>query len=254
MPQHMVAFAQAGGFAAAGSLEAVLPVPDPTVTINGNLSYVPDKYNKVVYAGAADGAGFTTRLQLQSPSLRELWYPEVTPLSPNVAFPATGLYMDWSDSPLPLVTSEGLQAFILASAAGANPIVGVIYGDDKKAPTTGKIWSMRATATPTLVFGQWVNAALTFDQPLPVGDYDVVGMRVDGTGIVLARLVFIGPSAITRPGVFCQTAFTDQGDKQFRSGYNGVMGTFNNITPPSIDFLGTAGATTANVTLDLVQR
>lgn len=253
MPMHMVAFAQNGGFGATG-LNFVTPVPDPTITINGFDSYVPNKYNKIVFANAVDASGFTDRLQLQSPSLRSLWYPDVTPAGIANGLTEQGGYGDWSDSPLPLDTNEGLRAVVDVTNVGATPFVGIIYADDKITPTTGKIWTMRAAATPTLVTNTWINGPLVFDQPLPVGDYDVVGMRVAGTGIVLARLVFIGASAETRPGVFAQTTDTMYNTPKFRMGKAGVWGTFNSVTPPSVDFLGVAGATTAHVYLDLIPK
>ena len=51
------------------------------------------------------------------------------------------------------------------------------------------------TITSTVALGAanvWTNGAVTFDDSLPVGHYQVVGFRAESVGLVAARLVFKG--------------------------------------------------------------
>jgi hypothetical protein len=253
MPQHMVAFFQNAGFTV-NALTAIAPVADPTVNIQGTQLYVPTKYNKVLYAGVAEPAGLLVRAQLQSPSLRELYYPDIQPLSPTNSFDLFNMLIDQGSSPMELKISEPLAFYVSVSAAGGVPTALVILGDDKVNPVSGKIMSIYATSVPTLVAGTWVNGPLTFNQLLPVGDYDIVGWRAYGTGLTACRLVFIGASSVTRPGVFGQSTNATVGQPFFRQGYNGVYGTFNYITPPTVDHIGTAGAITCYHIFDLIKH
>jgi len=250
--QHMIAYY--GTVGTASTLLQITPVQDPTVTINGYLSYVPTGFNKVALAAACDSAGDILEIQLQAPSLRTLWYPDVSPVCPTLTFDNPDLYMDLMDNPLELKTAEGLSMWASSSSTSVGIYGVVIYSDDKVTPANGRIFTLKATASATLATGTFVNAALTLEQTLPVGDYDVVGMRLEGTDLVAGRLVFIGKSAVSRPGVLAQSAINKSGNKRFRQGRVGVLGTFNYITPPTIDFLGTTGGTAQTVYLDLIQR
>ena len=85
------------------------------------------------------------------------------------------------------------------------------------------------------------------------GTYDIVGMRVDASGLVAARLIFIGPSAITRPGIFCTDVPNRENIPHFRFGMNGLFGTFDTTTPPSLEIVGgTSSAQT--IIFDLIKR
>lgn len=253
--QHLIAFA--ASVLSSGTFQAITPVPDPTVFINGTLLNVPDKLNQVLAAFAltkANSAG--TKAQLQSPSLRAMFFPTIAPLNLATTFEGMVNFFDLGDNPIQLVTNEGLQFFNDGGGNGttAQDVYGiVILGDSKVAPANGKIYTMRATAAVALAARTFVNGALTFDQNLPVGNYDIVGMRARGTGLVAARLVFIGASAVSRAGVPAVADAQGNDFSRFRFGNNGVFGTFNSLTPPSVDCLGDTG--TAQVfEFDLIPR
>lgn len=254
MTMHMVAFKQAS-LLAAPYLQALTPVPDPTVTENGTLLYVPDKYNQVIVAVAIALAGTGSRNYLESPSLREMFYPELVPFQVSGPSDNVGMVCDFRGNPIALVTNEGLQFFSdLNNAAVATTVYGVVVlADGKTAPSAGKIFPIQATAAITQVAGAWVNGPITFSQTLPVGSYDIVGMRVSAAGLIAARLVFIGASAVTRPGVLGSTGFNYPGLGIFRMGQSGLFGTFDSTTPPSLEVLG-GGVTAQEIVLDLIKR
>ncbi len=255
MAFHTVAFSQNMTTTNAGGL--VTPVVDNTVTIQGNNLLIPATYNQLYAAAAfATAASTVTTVQIQAPSLREVFYPNIMPVALGATFVGFPDMYEAFDNPLPLETNEGLNVYsdaLLAGATGQQGAV-VFLSDGPRNPVKGqRIYTMRCTAAVQAAVNAWVNGPLTFNQTLPVANYDVVGMRVEGTGLYAARLNFIGPSAITRPGTPAVAAISNLDLYEFRMGRLGVWGTFNSLTPPSVDFFG--GTSTAQVVyLDLVQR
>lgn len=242
MPFHLIAYEKS--ITTAGTLQAITPVPDPTVTINGNHVLVPDKYNQVVgHAGITD-ANALTQAQLQSPSLREMFFPDVRPLVLATTFSNVLANIMFGDNPLPLKTNEGLDFYTDGGGDGttAQLSYGLVWlADQPLKPVMGPMFKMRATASIQAAVGAWTNGALTFDQTLPVGKYQIVGMTAQGVGLKAARLVFIGDSAVTRPGCPAVNAVTAQDANQFKKGGIGVYGVFDSTTPPSVDVIGGTG-------------
>ena len=85
---------------------------------------------------------------------------------------------------------------------------------------------------------------------LPAGQYQVVGMRVQGTNLVAARLVFQGFP--WRPGAPAVNVLGDEDNKYFRMGRMGIWGEFDQTSPPTMDCLGVTD-TTQVVYLDLIK-
>lgn len=252
---HTVAFSQNMGSVNLGGL--VTPIVDNTVTIQGNNLLIPATYNQLFgAAGFATAASTVTTMQIQAPSLREVFYPNVMPIVLGATFSGLPAVYEAFDNPLPLETNEGLNLYsdaLLATPTGQQGAV-VFLSDGKRTPVTGqRIYTMKCTAAVQCAVNAWVNGPLTFNQTLPVANYDVVGMRAEGTGLYAARINFIGASAITRPGCPGVSGPSQMDLYDFRMGRVGVWGSFNSLTPPSIDFFG--GTSTAQVIyLDLVQR
>ncbi len=254
MPQHVVVFSSS--ILTAGTNQAITPVPDSTVTIGTNNLYVPAKYNKVLYAAGFGGGTAPTRQQLRAPSLREMFFPEITPANLSGSFTGGRFYTDLAYNPLQLQTNEGLNYYSDGGGDGttAQLVYGVaILGDSSPAPQKGKIFTIYATAAIGAAVGAWNNGPITLDQTLPVGTYDIVGLRVNAAGLVAARLIFIGASAITRPGVFGTDIINRENYPNFRLGQNGIYGLFDTTTPPSLEVVG--GTSTAQtLALDLIKR
>lgn len=254
MPQHLVVFQNS--ILTSGTLQAIPPVADPTVTIGGNDLYVPAKYNKILFVKGTVAAGTVSRQQLRSPSLREIFYPEVTPSVLISDTTGEHNFMNVSDSPIQLETNEGLNYFSDGGGDGTtaqNVWGAVILGDASPAPQKGKIFSLYGTTSIQATNSSWVSGAITFDQTLPVGTYDIVGLRAVAASMLAARLIFIGPSAITRPGVFGVKYNSVNLQPDFRMGNNGIYGTFNSITPPSMEILG-GSSSSQDYIFDLVKR
>lgn len=252
---HTVAFSMALTTSTVAGL--VTPVVDNTVFISGNNLNIPATVSQL-FASAPFGTVGTaaTSVQLQSPSLRETWFPNATPFQLNATLDTVPTVAEWFDNPIPLVVNEGLNVQSDASSAATAGQQGAIVwlSDGARQPVTkAKIFTMRATSAIIQVANSWVNGALTFNQTLPVGKYDVVGLRAEATGLLAARINFIGASAITRPGCPGNATARTQDTIAFRAGRLGVWGTFDSTTPPSMDVLGVTG-TSQVYYLDLVAR
>lgn len=252
---HTVAFSANMTSTNLGGL--ITPVVDPTVTISGNNLLIPDKFNNLFGAAAfATAASTATNNQLQAPSLREVYFPNLTPSVLGATFAGVPDVYEIFDNPIPLQTNEGLNYYTDARLAAPTGQCGAIVflSDGKRQPVQGqRVYTMRCTATIQSAVNAWTNGAMTFNQTLPVGNYDVVGMRAEGTGLYAARLVFVGASAVVRPGCPAVAVPGDLDLYEFRNGRLGTWGSFYSLTPPSIDILG--GTSSSQVIyLDLVPR
>lgn len=252
---HTVAFSAALVTTNIGTL--VTPVVDNTVFISGNNINVPAGINNYFGAVAfATASSAASNVQLQSPSLREVFFPSLTPVVIGNTVDLVPTITEAFDNPLPLVVNEGLNLQSNATSAATAGQAGAIVflSDGPRTPVQkAKIFTIRATSAIIQAANTWVNGALTFGQTLPVGKYDVVGLRAEATGLLAARINFIGASAVTRPG--CPGNATPQtlDFVAFRAGRLGVWGTFDSTTPPSMDVLGATG-TSQVYYIDLVQR
>ena len=231
---HTVAYESTASNA---TLTAVTPVPDPTVAVIGNDIRIPGALPNVVgVAAMINSALGTPRTQLVTPSLRALIPLDVSPITNGLVFPSTPGMMQFFDNPIPLVGLEPMDFFAQNGAAVVNR--GIVWlADGAVKPTSGKVYTSRATASATLVTATWVNTgALTFANTLPTGHYQCVGLRSLSTNQVAARIFFVGYP--WRPGVLAGAAEATIEWPLFRNGNNGVLGEFDNTVPPTIDVLG----------------
>ncbi len=246
MGLHLVAYT--ASVLTAGGLATFPPVPDSTIGINGDAIQIPGKYNKIAAAAALVTYGTMTQAQLRAPSLRELFFPDLSPLIVGTGFgrPA-GVDLRFTD-PEPLATNEGMT--FLSDGGGDGTTAGEVYGlvwlsDGAVQRAKGVSHKLRATTAISAQVGGWENGAITFAQTLPVGTYQIVGLRAMAAGLIAARLVFLGALAVTRPGV----PGVGSGNVVMPEGFGrleaGVLGEFTSTSPPSMDVLG--GSSTAQV-------
>lgn len=235
----------------AGVLTALAPIADQIVTTINNDVRVPNTVNNVGGAIALINDASAARAQLQSPSLRNVLNPDIEPIITGATFGSVLPIFLHGNSPMPLDVDEGLDFFAQSAPAGAVDHFGFVFlTDGKFAPVSGQIYTLRTTAAAAGTKGKWDFEQLTMGQVLPVGSYQVVGMRARGATLVAARLVFIG--GIFRPGVIAVAGVADIGSEQFRYGNVGVYGQFDSTTPPAVELLDN-GAETVEILLDLIK-
>lgn len=228
-------------------------VLDQSMTMDANFRFaIPGAWQ--LMAGYAMGINMTAA-RVNAPSMRSLVLPEIYPTNPTADVPTM-------DGPIILgrygprfAPQEYAIVEVSRGGADAQPCLwGMWIGPDITPGVVGPTFTLVASATPTIVAGSWVLAALTFNQSLPAGKYQIVGLGVVCNDCTFARLVFPGLSQY-RPGVVVQDTYGHLPWSQiFRMGGMGVYGEFLHNAPPSMEFLGdTAGAETAAVYLDIIK-
>lgn len=253
MPFTTVAFFEIQTLAAA--YLPIAAVPDQHVRVVGDDIQVPTLSQIVVLWGGISSTTLLNQMRITAPSLRERSLYQVAPLAiaaTDVQPGASQIVIDLRDSPLELVVGEQMNAEALGTVVTQEMWCGACLADGPIAPVKGKIFTIRTTgAAAALSIGLWNNRALTFDEDLPRGRYQIVGMRAESAGLIAARCVFVGSG--WRPGTIGKAIVSQEQNDLFRQGRMGVFGEFEDIEPPTVDFLSLAADTLLYVYLDLIQ-
>lgn len=237
----------------AGVFTKIAGVPDQHVKVAGDGIYVGE-YNRVMGALAAIGAtGVEARLV--SPSLRRVNPHYIAPIENSIDIDGNPNHTVNNRVSIPLDTNEALEAEVVADPAAPEQIAMAVWlAMGGITPVEGKIITVNANITITLVAGAWAFAEIDFVDELPVGNYDVVGLRaVVPTGVV-AR--FVPVAASHRPGCPCVASKEFNDGKIFRFGNLGPWFTFNTVQPPGIEILGSAADAedTYELYIDILER
>jgi hypothetical protein len=239
----------------AAAFNALTALPDQANTTAGDVIRVPT-LNQVVAVAAGVEITVESFARLVSPSLRVRGLFQIEPFNTGSAAAAEPSsphnVLDMRKIPLPLVRNESLTFEVNSNPAAAQDQWGLVWlAAGPIEPVGGAIFTVRATNASTLTAGSWTNGALTFVEDLPRGKYQVVGMRARAAGLVAARLVF--PGGTWRPGCLGTDAQADLEHPMFRYGGLGVWGEFDDLNPPTVEFLSVSADTAQDVYLDLIQ-
>lgn len=224
-------------------------------------SLVSDSSSRIKVPGpwkllAALGVGVNlSRVQIDSPSLRNVFLPEIYPNVAAATMPATLQVTCPREDAVQFVSGDFFFPRVSRAGADAQPVAVLAWIGPQFVPAMpGRTYTLWGTVTPTLTAGTWVLANPAWDQQLPVGQYQVVGMTAVCAAAFAARLVFPG-GAQFRPGVPVTPAYGNiQAENPFRMGEFGLFGSFAYDAPPQVEVLGTtAGASAVQVMLDLVK-
>lgn len=251
MTMHIAAFRISAD--QAGALAALNAVIDQAINTEDTFlrvpSGVPQLLGEAFYTGAVTAFGGAS---VQAPSLRQLANQAVS-LRGLISDDSKGFRVQWHGSnPRALNPGEGLEFYSNTDAAAAVELQGLVWlGDGAVAPVNGNIFTTRATAAITAVNTGWTSGVLTFDERLPIGTYDVVGMSCLATDGTAARLLF--PGLAYRPGVVINDTEAADDNLAFRVGRAGVFGSFDLNQPPQLEVFGGA-ATAQTVYLDMIRR
>lgn len=248
--QHMIGFYENADFGGADSY--LNTVQDQTLTRQAELYQVPPGKGAILATWFGTPAATRSYARLEAPSLRPLSYQYSSILNGAVTQLSDGTWQWHPYDPRMLQDNEQFQFLVNTDDAAAQDHVAlVLLGDGPQQPLNGqKIFTTRATAAITQVAGTWVAGALTFTDKLPVGDYDVVGLRLFAATGHAGRLIFSGSD--WRPG--CPVLANNTAENEyFRYGRMGVMGTFNILQPPQLEMLG-GTATAQTLFLDLIEK
>ena len=235
----------------AGAFHNIAAIQDDHVTVFGDNVRVPRNMDRLIGACVLSGADTSfLDARLLSPTLRRVFNPHLGILVNALVFGNPPEAMMHPLSPIPLTPDENITLQLLSDATAAKLEYGLVwFGDGPQQPVNGEIRTMKADASITLAAGTWVNGPLVFTEELPAGRYSVVGLRAQGTNLIAARLNFVG--GFWRPGAPAVNALGDRDAKWFRNGRMGILGEFDQTSPPTIECLGVTDST-QEIWLDLI--
>ena len=228
---------------------------DPTVFVQSPKIMCP-LLNNVVLMSTGLETTVQPRSRLVSPSLLTLDRWQICPFNNAAAAAVVPLspprYMDLRDSPIVLTPGEMLTNEILSNPAAAQIQWTVIcLADGPIKVVAGKIYTVRLTSAVAVTAGAWSAIQPVFDDQLPRGRYQLVGLRGQSATVVALRAII--PGYAWRPGVLGSPNLQDAEFKYTRMGGMGVFGEFEDTAPPSIEWLCNAADAAQIIFYDLIQ-
>lgn len=251
---HLMAFY--ASLAQNAAYAQLLAVSDGGMTQNASNQYIMPTNMQLI--GAHVQGVTTNAAQIQAPSLRQIAYPEISPLvqAAITAPPTLPAWIGYGQNGPRFMMNEAVGVYASENNTGASPTVaGLWISDNIQAAPPGQQITLVATVTIVDVVQKWTLGTLSFVTNLAAGNYVVTGMGVIGAGSNYARLLFPGQTNY-RPGVLVDAAVGNkQWRDQFRFGRFGVFGQFQFNSPPQIETFGNAAAShTYTVLLDVIKQ
>lgn len=235
----------------AQTTEIDLPPVQDSFLIISNSHFLPQRDYSILYASAM--GTLLTRARLSTPTLLAITTPWLRDLSPALGVGNPQIFANYTDAPLPMKGLEELIMLQTDSAATSESnagIVGISIQDSPVPP--GRIYTLRGTATATLVAGTWTNVGtIAWQNALPTGTYVCVGANFFSAGAIAGRLIF--ENTPYRPGGLAIQTITARTDQLFRHGNLGVWGQFHNYAMPLVEMLSGSADTTEEIYLDIIK-
>jgi len=215
----------------------------------GNNFLAPQ--NSVIAASIGGGVN-ASRQRINTPAVRQVGFPQVAPMGTGVTAinPANLAY--WGEYGAKPADAD--EVSVEATHSDAAPQIQwnlMWWRFGKKAWTPGKQYRLRYTGAIAGVVGSWASGALTFDQTLPSGIYQIQGMNAFGANLLGARLIFTGGG--WRPGVLAMQTLSSVPRPEFTDGSLGVFGEFDSVTIPQLEIYVEAANAAQEGFLDVVR-
>lgn len=231
----------------------IAAIADQTVKWYGDYNYI-GAMNKLFGAIGFPGNNAGAIMQLSSPSMLVLSKYNIAPLELDI-HPGAKVHHAVDPKVMKnLVYNEQLEALVYSTDAVGGVCTVVVFLSDKEITVVkGDITPVRFQFTAAQVASTWTFSTISFVDELPVGTYQVVGMRVVADGCIACRLCPVG--GINRPGAPCVATVEEDGEELFRRGNLGEWLTFDSNQPPGIENLGSAavGSAPYEGVLDLIK-
>jgi hypothetical protein len=202
--------------------------------------------------GAVSGGVNALRARINTPAVRMVALPQIAPMGTGVtATNPQNLSVYGYTGPKPAPADEIAVEYTHSDIA---PQIGwalmwMTFGRKQAQP--GIVYRVRFTGAITGVVGSWASGALTFDQTLPSGIYEIQGMDAFGANLLGARLIF--PGGGWRPGIIAHNTLSTVPREEFTEGDLGVFGQFDSVNVPQLEIYVEAANTVQEGFLDLVR-
>lgn len=224
---HLAAFR--GSVVNATTNTAIAGVLDNILARAASNNFLAPKGARIRLASA--GGINATRSRINTPVLRAVGLPYIAPLNQTVAIPSPPNLADYGEQgPLPAEADEISVEATHSDAAPQIQYALMLLKFGFKPLQAGMKFRVRGTSAITGVVGSWASGAITLDQTLPSGIYEIQGMDVFGTNLLGARLIFTGGG--WRPGCVARNAVGSVPEELWLSGDLGAYGQFDSVTLP----------------------
>lgn len=245
---HLLAFR--GSVTNGTTNTAIAGVLDNIVARAASNNFIaPD--GATIRLGVAGGIN-ASRARINTPNVRKVGLPYIAPINQTVAVPSPPNIADFGDNgPTPTEADEISVESTHTDAAPQIQFAGLWLKFQRKPWTPGDRFRVRGTAAITGVVGSWASGAITLDQNLPAGIYEIQGMDAFGTNLYLARLIFTGGG--WRPGCLARNAVASIPHPAFTDGRLGSYGQFDTIAMPQLEIFVEAANSAQEVYFDLVR-
>ena len=211
-------------------------------------------------------------LRPQSASMLPLPYPTFNPNNIGTAIETPAKFWDFARAPKALRPTEEFDMYGSQINAGAENVAAFVNFTDgmvvpapsiATGPTVNgnnQFTVVHATAATTLTANAWTQVTPVLDQPLPAGQYALVGARAVSAGALAFRLQPLVEPLWRPGGVAAQT--NDQLDAPGQRFINpltgaishwGVWLTFFQNTVPYVQFWSTSADTAEDMYFDLIK-
>lgn len=193
------------------------------------------------------------RARINTPKSRQFGFKYIEPINAALLPGSNPNMMFMFDEPFRFEKEEEIALELTDSAAGPNDAYGLFWVTDGLEPIVkGDTYYIRATSTTTVTASAWSLLTTTYDFNLPMGQYDVVNLKVESTNCISARLIFV--DQIWRPGVI-GTASSGQRQPDMFTGYRmGRFGTFRTNALPQVEVLCDAADATFTIYMEVIRR
>lgn len=229
---------------------AIAGVLDNILARSAANAFLAPKGSRIRLATA--GGVNASRARINTPVLRAVGLPYIAPIGTGVTAlspPNVADYGEFGPAPAEAdeISVESTHSDIAAQIQWA--LLWLKFG--RKEPQPGMKYRIRGTAAITGVVGSWASGAITLDQTLPAGIYQIQGMDAFGTNLLASRLIFTGGG--WRPGVFSRNTVSSVPDPVFLNEGLGVFGEFDSVTTPQLEVYVEAANSAQEVYLDVVR-
>jgi hypothetical protein len=227
-------------------------VPDPHIKTQDQYVYISN-FNNLIGRFACLGAN-ADQARLYAPSIRNINPLYINEIINALVPDESNMHFFHPSAVIPLVPNEGLEVEENSDPDGAEQhTVIVALAPGAVNSVNGDIRTVHFTSTVTLAAETWAFAEIELVDDLPVGNYNIVGARLESATSIAFRFVPVGESH--RPGGIC-VASEEAADVPFqRLGGLGIWCGFNTVQLPGIEVLDSAatGATALDGYFDLIK-
>jgi len=226
------------------------PVQDSIMSIQ-NSHFMPQRQMSILAAYVSSVS--LSRARFVTPKFRQITTPFIRPQGSALLPISRPPVADYRSNPLMINGLEELQLLLLQGGAGAEVCYGLAALSETgvQPMAGGDVYTMRGTGTTTVTAKAWTQAAITWQDTLPAGNYQAVGLSGISTTGIAARLIF--EQQTWRPGGILFAADGNIPDPVFTFGRLGNWGAFTGNRMPNVEVLCNAADTAQEVFLDFIR-